>query len=250
MPNQSSRRRIPPNTVCYLCGRPIADDEPWNRDHIPPERFFAHVVKVQFNPQLQWLYTHASCNSAYREDEEYAIAVLAGHAKSPVGDAVIDDLRRAIAKGHSRGLLKAIVNAFGTVTGPRGERVFQIETHRIHRFIWKLVRGIYFLELGRVLPEDTPRDIRVITPYNAPTDLPQIPWFPIIRDTEPLARYGNVFDYKWIGQRVDAGIRGHMMALLLWDGIIVLILFHDPTCSCIACFESSDASVSESAPRI
>lgn len=147
----------------------------------------------------------------------------------------MEDLRQAVIKGHSHGLVRSIVGAFGKVQGPRGERMFNIEIGRVQRFIWKLVRGVFFLESGRVLPETTPRHIQVITAYNAATELAQVRWFPVIRDTWPLAKYGRIFDYKWIGRLVDDNIRGHMMAMLLWDGITALILFHDPTCSCAVC---------------
>jgi hypothetical protein len=60
-------------------------------------------------------------------------------------------------------------------------------------------------------------------------------WFPAVLDTQPLAKYGAVFDYKWIGWSPPEGGRLNMMAMLFWDGLIVAAAFHDPTCPCGKC---------------
>ena len=73
----SSRRRVSPGTICYLCGLEIAPDQGWNRDHVPPLRFFAKSVRKTHYPQLACLPTHTNCNSSYREDEEYFCVAFA-----------------------------------------------------------------------------------------------------------------------------------------------------------------------------
>ncbi len=153
---QKSRRRVPSGTLCYLCGKPIRQHDSWNRDHLPPAAFFGSALKRVFAFNLPWLYTHQSCNSAYRGDEEYTIAALAGHAQSATGNAVMDDLRSAFRQGHKHGLLRMIVSAFGKLTGPRGEATFALNRTRVERIAWKLARGIYYRELGLVLPESRP----------------------------------------------------------------------------------------------
>lgn len=45
-----SRKYLQPNTVCYLCSRPIEEGQDWNRDHIPPSRFFGSALKRSLNP--------------------------------------------------------------------------------------------------------------------------------------------------------------------------------------------------------
>src|SRR5713101_2832515 len=44
---QRSRRKLPAGTFCYLCGKPITEDQEWNRDHVPPQRLFAKSVRRQ-----------------------------------------------------------------------------------------------------------------------------------------------------------------------------------------------------------
>ena len=65
-----------------------------------------------------------------------------------------------------------------------------------------------------------------------------IGWFPTVRDTEPLATYGRVFDYKWIGWK-DGELRSHAVSMLFWDGLIAASLFHDPRCRCATCASST-----------
>jgi hypothetical protein len=187
-----------------------------------------------------WLYTHVTCNSAYRQDEEYTVTALAGHARSRTGMAVMRDLRDAFGKGHSQGLIRKIVGSFGSVTGPRGETTFALHTNRVDRIAWKIARGLYFRELGRVLPESRPGHVYLITPYEAPRRLSEIAWFPALRDTTPMRDdgYAEVFQYKWICQK-DGELRGHAIGMLWWDGIIVLVMFHDPTCGCDECVRRS-----------
>jgi hypothetical protein len=86
----------------------------------------------------------------------------------------------------------------------------------VNRFLWKVVRGLYALDVGGVLPQEPPAGIRLVNPRRVPDELEQIPWFPSVRDTGPLGRYGMVFDYKWLGWK-DGSLRGHAVAMLFWD---------------------------------
>src|SRR5688572_30115975 len=102
---QRSRRHLPPNTVCYLCGREIASGEKWNRDHVPPQRFYGKSIRPQINRSLGLLHTHTTCNSDFKRDEEYYVACFAGHADTATGRSVFEDIRRGVAKGHDVPLL-------------------------------------------------------------------------------------------------------------------------------------------------
>jgi len=115
---QRSRRKLPQGTICYLCGDEILEDEPWDRDHVPPERFYGKSIKRTYNPNLGWLYTHVDCNSAYRSDEEYYVAVFASFAHTDAGRSVVSDLRRGLDKGHGAGLLQTVRDQVGKVLLP------------------------------------------------------------------------------------------------------------------------------------
>jgi hypothetical protein len=117
---QRSRRDLPPDTICYLCRQVIGRDQGWNKDHVPPQRFYGKSIRQTFNLNLRGLHTHTTCNTGYKADEEYYVAAFAGHADSPTGRAVFTDWRRGIAKGHDAGLLKTILSQFGNVIGADG----------------------------------------------------------------------------------------------------------------------------------
>ena len=157
---------------------------------------------------------------------------------------MFEDLRRGVAKGHDVGLLKTVLGQFGRVTTADGSRVFHYDADRAGRITWKLVRGVYFAETGMVLPEGLPKRMILLGPDTVKSAEADYPWWPLVRDTAPMGTHGAVFDYKWIGTTVDGG-RGHAMAMLLWDRLLTLILFHDPSCRCEQCQASVEASPSQ-----
>lgn len=231
---QRSRRKLPHGALCYLCGQPITDGEKWNRDHVPPERIFGKRVRREHSVDLQWLYTHQSCNSAYKDDEEYFVVSLVGHHHTPTAKAVWEDIKRGAANGHGRGLIKAIIGQFGKVTTADGSMVFQLDADRAHRAVWKIVRGLYTLETSRFLPDNTLRSNKFVPQSEAEKRLTEHPWFWNVRDTESIGKHPGVFDYKWLCWP-DGEARINMLAMLLWDNLILLCLFHDPACRCEKC---------------
>jgi hypothetical protein len=232
---QRSRRYLPPDAICYLCGLPIAPDQPWNRDHVPPERVFGKRVRQEHAVDLKWLPTHAVCNTAFKDDEEYFVVSLAGHhQQTATGRAVWDDIRRGAAAGHGLGLLKTIIGQFGKVQLSDGSRTFALDRDRSHRVAWKIARGLYTLESGRTLPESQSHNVDIVPQSEGPRRLPNHSVFPFVRDTASLGRYEAVFDYKWICVPVGDA-RCHAIGFLLWDSLVVLVLFHDPTCRCDEC---------------
>ena len=238
---QRSRRKLAPGSFCYLCGEPITDDQDWNRDHVPPQRLFAKSVRQQHSPQLMWLPTHTACNSAFANDEDYFVTALVGHHGTVWAKAVFEDMRRGISKGMGIGLVKTILGQFGKVRTADGAVVFALDTNRTHRAVWKIVRGLYTLETERFLPENSFRTIEIVPRSEAAKTLPSHPWFRFVRDTKGMGRHQAVFDYKWLGRYIDDGqvppfeSRGNLMALLLWDALTLLCMFHDPTCRCHRC---------------
>jgi len=197
-----------------LCGNPIDPDaQKWNCDHIPPKRIFASSVRKQFGPQLKVLPTHEACNTAAEKDEAYFVVSFAGHVDSDVAREVMKDIGASLRAGSGVGLFRDVINRFGKVVGPKGEVLFEYDPNRVNRFLWKIARGLYALELGRILPQEPPVGIELVLPKTAAEQLAEIQWFPTVRDTEPLAQYGRVFDYKWIGWK-DGDLRGHALAML------------------------------------
>jgi hypothetical protein len=226
-----------------LCGNPIAESEEWNRDHVPPQRLFAKSVRKQYSPQLDWLPTHIACNSAYASDEDYFVTALVGQHGTQWAKAVFEDIRRGVTKGQGIGLIKMILGQFGKVRTADGAMLFSLDANRANRAIWKIVRGLYTLETDRFLPDLSFLNIEIVPRSEADRRLPGHPWFELVRNTEGLGRHQAVFDYKWLGRYVQDGhvdvfeCRGNFMALLFWDALIVLCMFHDPACRCHRCRE-------------
>jgi hypothetical protein len=229
-----SRRHLPLGTVCYVCGQDITDGQAWNRDHVPPRRFYGKSIRNAFNPNLDWLHTHTACNSSYKKDEEYYVASFASHADSDAGRAVFEDWSRGVAKGHDTGLLKTIMGQFGKVVTADGSLVFNYDADRAGRFLWKLVRGVHFREVGRFLPENLPKRLMMLSPEKNQHAAADYPWWPLVRDTQPMGAHGAIFDYKWLCT-ITEGIKGNAIGMLLWDRLLVLALFHDPSCGCDHC---------------
>ena len=120
------------------------------------------------------------------------------------------------------------------MTGTNGEVLFSYDANRVNRFLWKVVRGIYMLDRGGVLPLQPPTGIELTNAQRTSGSVQAIPWFRYVRDTAPMGRYGKVFDYKWLGWK-EGDLRGHAMAPNFWDGLLATLLFHDPTCECGKC---------------
>jgi hypothetical protein len=148
------------------CGQPITDADGWNRDHHPQKRFFGRSVRPGVN--MRKLYAHEACNSSFKLDEEYFVAAMPVQAMgSWSADAVFRDFREDVRDGHWRSLFERVRAQFGRVELPGGRIPFHAEFERLQRIAWKLARGSYFDQVGRVLPEQTLRTIEVVLPQQA-----------------------------------------------------------------------------------
>ena len=144
------------------------------------------------------------------------------------------DIAHGAARGSGLGLVTDVISRFGKVEGPNGERLYSFNGNRVQRFLRKIVRGIFTIETSRFLPEESLVEVYLASARDPGLVLGSIPWFEAIRDTHPIARYGAVFDYKWVST-FDGALRGHGVAMMFWDGLIAATLFHDPTCGCESC---------------
>lgn len=239
MPGRRTRaKRLPAGTICYLCGQAIDPYGDWNRDHHPPKRFFGRAVRQGAN--LKTLFTHNACNTAYKHDEEYFIAAIPIQAIGTwTADAVLKDFGEGVREGRWRSVYDRVRSQFGRVHTPSGQIPFLAEFHRLNRVVWKLARGSYFSETGRVLPEGTLRTIELVLPQEAESKLPGHEWFPIVRDTPSLSHVAAVFDLKMVRQASPEMAIG-LMAMLFWDKVIALVGFHDVGCPCNRCLEQSN----------
>ena len=223
-------------TVCYLCGRPL-DAEPADKDHVPPDRWIAKQFKTPPGPQVLTLPAHVSCQHKYEGDEVYFFnTLLPLAAGSPAADAAMKDLGASFKYPEQKALAMKILNEFGRVITSDGKLLKSYLPARVNRILWKVVRGLFFVEYdGRLLPEDTPRMFEVIGPEETSTKLP--PEFTLVRDTPSRGRYPGAFDYKYlvVEDADHPAFKLHYWAMILWDRVVAIVAFHDPDCDCEQC---------------
>jgi len=210
--------------LCYLCGEAVLGDV--SRDHVPPKQIFSREVRRNHSPELLTLPTHKLCNLSYQQDEEYFI-----HTLSPVvmdsysGQSLHQELLQQYAIGRNVPLSRAVLNEFerrpSGIYLPNGKIAKRFDPDRFWRVVWKIIRGLFFLEYGRYLPEDTLRTFKLVSPGNKPPDE-----FYFLNNEPFRGRHPGVFDYKY--RQFPEVHDCHLWAMLFWDRLIVLSVFHDP----------------------
>ncbi len=218
-------------TICYLCGLQI--HEGMSRDHVPPKQFFAEALRKMHNLNLLRLPTHFSCNRSYQLDEEYFI-----HTFSPLairaysGRALLKEVVSQYRNGRNvplnQKVLKEFIKRPSGLVLPSGKLVKRFDPKRMWRTVWKVTRGLFFHEYGRVLPEDTPRLFKIVNIGEAPPAE-----FRLLINKEERGAYPGIFAYKYMTLQTIRDF--HFWAMLFWDSIMVLIYFHDPACQCETC---------------
>jgi hypothetical protein len=217
--------------VCYLCGQALA--EPINRDHVPPQQLYADDVRKAHSPNLLTIPVHAACNKAYQYDEDYFVNTLAPFARgSYSGQAFLKEVFRKFAADEKKGLVYKVYEEFerqpsGLILPP-GLVVKRFNGERVHRVAWKIIRGLYFHQFNEVLPEDTLNRLVIIPP-----DQPPPREFFLLPDEPVHGQYPGVFNYKFA--KYPEVNNFNYWAMLLWDRIILIMMFHDPACECQHC---------------
>jgi hypothetical protein len=228
---------IDDNKACYLCGNELKGET--DRDHVPPRQFYARELRKQHSPSLFTLPVHSSCNKAYQRDEDYFVHAIAPLAmESYSGNAIWKDIAHQYTRPQGVIVGKMILKEFDKRPSglylPGGKVVKRFNGERAWRVVWKIVRGLFFKEHLKFLPEDT------LTTYYKLVSVgePPPPEFDAVRDTPSRGQYPAVFDYKYIVvPEVD---NFHLWAMLFWDRLIKMIGFHDPECPCPSCQERKE----------
>lgn len=225
----SSRHR-----KCYLCGNDLFD--PVNRDHVPPRRFFAPEIRKQFAVQLITLPTHAACNERWRLDEEYFVHTLLPFARGSIsGDALWRDGIARFTRGENVPLANQVLKEFQHVVGgvilPANRVAKRIDPNRAHDVIYKIARGLHYHHRGEILPPLWNCHFTITPPGEPPPEV-----FTVLTDANLLnsrGSYQGVFAYSF--HKFPEMNDLHVWAMLLWDRIIVTLMFHDPACKCEDC---------------
>jgi hypothetical protein len=216
--------------VCYLCGKPI-EGKP-SSDHVPPQQFYAPSLRQKFNlDSLTTLPTHDACNIAFARDEEYAVAsLLPSSIGSPSADAIFEHQATQFKKGEKQGLIHKVLQSFerrpsGLIL-PRNLVAIKLEGSRIKRVVWKIVRGLFAIETGDVLPENTTFMLEMDEPENRDrSDLHD--FWERVKAQPSKGKYQGVFAYKYLKLEAKSE-RVHLWAMLWWDGLIWYVAHLDP----------------------
>jgi hypothetical protein len=220
---------------CYLCGNPLS--APTNRDHVPPRRFFAPEIRKEYKVTgLITLPTHVACNERWRLDEEYFVHTRLPFAQgSRSGDALYRDGIARFKRGENVKLANQVSAEFQHVVGgvilPANRVAKKIDPDRAHDVIYKIVRGLHYHHYGEILPPNWNCHFTITPPGEPPPEE-----FTMLTEANLLnsqGRYQGVFAYSFhkFAEVNDL----HIWAMLLWDRIIVTLMFHDPACQCEEC---------------
>lgn len=193
---------------------------------MPPKYFFAAPVMEALKPDRLWtLPTHVVCNNAYKDDEEYFVESmrLRVHNTWAGGALQIDFLDRVSKHDESKRLFGRTYRElrwehFSTPSA-HGSFLIGIEHDevRITRLCWKIVRGLFFLENGIVLPAAATLSFASLGAADQASDDLATWW----RGAAGKGRYPypRVFEYRFKSTDVsDSGEEQWM--LRMWEGLI------------------------------
>ena len=221
-----------PIEICYLCGMEL--EGKIDRDHVPPKQFYATNIRKKHNLNLLTLPVHHSCNKAYQKDEDYFVHSIAPLTQeSYSGSEIWKDITHKFQRPEGFRIGKMISKEFDARPSglylPRGKVIKKFDAERVWRVVWKIVRGLFFKEHQRLLPENT---LKVYYKFISVGESPP-PEFEVVRNTPSRGQYPNFFDYKYV--TIPELDNGHFWAMLFWNRLIILIAFHDPECECETC---------------
>jgi hypothetical protein len=231
MKGLSNSEGIEKQDICYLCGKPIFGNP--SRDHVPPRQFFGAVLRKKYNLNLLTLKTHKECNKAFQLDEEYFIHTFVPLSLGTYsGRSLLDEVVAQYQKRRNVPLSNKVLKEFdenpSDLILPKGKVVKRFDPDRVWGVVWKITRGLFFIEYERILPEDTPRIYKIVDIETPP---PQE--YGLLANKKTRGNYPGVFAYKYMTLKKIQNF--HFWAMLFWDSIMVLVYFHDPECGCEKC---------------
>jgi len=148
----SAKRRTP---LCAYCGREDGETV----DHVPPKLLLAR----SYPKNLPTVPACRKCNASFQANDEYTrfvVSIDLRTAKQPVAQskmpAILRSLQKPEAKGFARYLLSQMTGT--TVLGADGRPMAQAveaDRNRINATGERMVRGLFFIESGVLLPRST-----------------------------------------------------------------------------------------------
>lgn len=213
--------------ICYLCGYALGkSSHKLDRDHVPPKRFFPKKIRKQKNTNLLTVPVHRECNISYQSDEDYfinSIAPLAGD--TTCGKLVLEDLSRSFGRPAGKRLGESVLNEFekrpSDLYLPKGKVAKRYNGTRVRRVLWKIIRGLFYIEYCRYLPENTKNCVDLIDDVNLVSDE-----LNYVGSKPSRGAYPCVFDYRYRSFPEIGNF--HLWVLLFWQKILIVAKFFDP----------------------
>jgi hypothetical protein len=225
---------------CYLCGRPIGTEDP-TMDHVPPQRFFPQEIRHSRSLNLVTLKTHRDCHRPWGRDEEYVFnAILPLAMDSDTGKAAARDLGRSFRREAGQRLGRMVAREFedrpsGLVL-PGDLIIKRLDGQRLHRVMWKIARGVIFVETGRFIRESAGHQLQML---DARDEWPT--WLIALMGEPAKGHSPDVFDYRiWLAR--ENGV-ANALAMHFWERLTVWVVFHDPGCPCHQCSTEEDRAL-------
>jgi hypothetical protein len=189
------------NAVCAYCG----EYGPTSRDHVPPKNLFP-------KPRTADLITVPACESCHsgssKDDDYFRAALLTSEFLEGNAEAerAIDELMRSLGGRKGRGFIGLLASSIEKVDlwSPQGSiylgkrDAFRIDRQRITAVLSRIIRGLYFHELGQPVPTN----YQVVAELQPQVNSKLIEMVASISFTSPPKVVGEgVFEYFF--QRVD-----------------------------------------------
>lgn len=216
--------------ICYLCGKPIADQDKRSVDHVPPKMLFPESLRRERNFSSFWTVpSHYKCNHGYSRDEEYFFYSLGLLCKgSTTGSHVAEKIIASTADDRRTGLHLKIRNEF--VQDRQGRLRKTFDHDRIYRIARKIVRGLWYVRAGRreILSQDWRADFGLYDRNNRPPALIE----KLMAENLEWGEYRDVFFFKAVSFTDEPA---HAFMLVFWEWILITVTVHEPTCRCVKC---------------
>lgn len=171
-------------------------------------------------------------------DEEYffhSVSPLAWDTK--IGPVLRADMGRRYLGGDQERrarlgemVLREFDHQPGGILLPSSRVAKHVDPARGERVLWKIVRGLFFHEYGRILPADSSFRFQVMAEGTLPE---QYQAFALL-DSRARKKNRAYFDYRYWSGKLN-GFDAQIWGLLLWQKIFAVFVFHDPLCGCTEC---------------
>lgn len=193
--NKASSRNLSSNRICYLCGVRPAN----TKDHLFPEGLFPKPIPSNLPARLP---ACRQCNNRLSKDEElFRVFVASGMAyQRQAGFRIWTEKIRPDLQGKRRGLkrlLKSLAKVVPVISKSGGflgqASILEIQRQPIQRVLYKIAKGLYFLDTNQVLPDD----VEILADYfDKPEGLVSPPFDEVIKGAKKFT-YGNGVVTYW-----------------------------------------------------